>query len=202
MAAEVVEIERPQLLGDLAPPGVGQVVEVAAHGEDVELGLLGLAGLDLRGGQDLQQLPEEADVDVAERVMHRELVQLLGRQSVEGIGLGHRAAEITRRTPAGGPRDALSRAGRALDRARELDARADAELAVDVAQVRLDRARAEDELLRDLAVRAAGGDERDRPEVSGPATDDYLAALAETRPTLTTEIVDDFTEDIEAIARL
>ena len=46
------------------------------------------------------------------------------------------------------------------------------------------------------------GDERDRPAVSGPATDDYLAALAETRPTLTTEIVDDFTEDIEAIARL
>ena len=49
---------------------------------------------------------------------------------------------------------------------------------------------------------AVYGDERDRPEVSGPATDDYLAALAETRPTLTTEIVDDFNEDIEAIARL
>jgi SpoVK/Ycf46/Vps4 family AAA+-type ATPase len=49
---------------------------------------------------------------------------------------------------------------------------------------------------------AVYGDERDRPAVSGPATDDYLAALAETRPTLTKEIVDDFNEDIEAIARL
>ena len=49
---------------------------------------------------------------------------------------------------------------------------------------------------------AVYGDERDRPEVRGPATADYLAALAETRPTLTTAIVDEFTEDIAAIARL
>jgi hypothetical protein len=38
-----------------------------------------------------------------------------------------------------------------LQRVGELDARADAELGVDVAQVRLDRARAEDELLGGLA---------------------------------------------------
>src|SRR5262249_16643337 len=44
--------------------------------------------------------------------------------------------------------------------ARELDPRADVELAVDVAQVRLDGARAEDELVGDLAVRSPGGDER------------------------------------------
>ena len=35
------------------------------------------------------------------------------------------AAELTQRAPAGGPRDALARAGGALDRARELDARAE-----------------------------------------------------------------------------
>ena len=40
-----------------------------------------------------------------------------------------------------------------------LHARAHAELAEDVAQVRLDRARAEDELLCDLAVRAPVGDQ-------------------------------------------
>src|SRR3954451_18463338 len=49
---------------------------------------------------------------------------------------------------------------------------------------------------------AVYGDAQDRPEVRGPATADYLAALAETRPTLTTAIVDEFTEDIATIARL
>jgi GNAT superfamily N-acetyltransferase len=52
-----------------------------------------------------------------------------------------------------------------------------------------------------LEVAVYGGD-HDRPEVRGPATADYLAALAETRPTLTTTIVDEFTEDIATIARL
>jgi transitional endoplasmic reticulum ATPase len=43
----------------------------------------------------------------------------------------------------------------------------------------------------------------DRPgEARGPTTADYAAALAETRPTLTKAIVDDFDEDIETIARL
>ncbi|MEA2288480.1 MAG: transitional endoplasmic reticulum ATPase [Solirubrobacteraceae bacterium] len=49
---------------------------------------------------------------------------------------------------------------------------------------------------------AVYGPEQDRPEVRGPATGDYLAALAETRPTLTTTMVDEFTEDIATIARL
>jgi hypothetical protein len=46
------------------------------------------------------------------------------------------------------------------------------------------------------AVFAQGSD------AGGPTTDDYLAALAETRPTLTQAIVDEFTQDIAAIARL
>ena len=41
-----------------------------------------------------------------------------------------------------------------------------------------------------------------QPQAGGPTTDDYLAALSETRPTLTKAIVDEFTEDIETIARL
>jgi GNAT superfamily N-acetyltransferase len=49
---------------------------------------------------------------------------------------------------------------------------------------------------------AVYGPEEERPDVRGPVTDDYLAALAETRPTLTTTIVDEFTEDIATIARL
>src|SRR5215217_6370818 len=48
---------------------------------------------------------------------------------------------------------------RVLEGARELDAGADVELAVDVAQVCFDRAGAEDELLGGFAVRAPGGDE-------------------------------------------
>jgi SpoVK/Ycf46/Vps4 family AAA+-type ATPase len=46
------------------------------------------------------------------------------------------------------------------------------------------------------------GDVQARPTVRGPTTADYLAALAETRPTLTTAMVDEFTEDIATIARL
>jgi GNAT superfamily N-acetyltransferase len=37
---------------------------------------------------------------------------------------------------------------------------------------------------------------------TGPTTEDYLSALAETRPTLTTTMVDEFQEDISTIARL
>jgi AAA+ superfamily predicted ATPase/GNAT superfamily N-acetyltransferase len=45
-----------------------------------------------------------------------------------------------------------------------------------------------------------GGDER--PRDRGPVTADYLAALEQTRPTLTRAIQDEFTEDIQRIARL
>jgi len=49
---------------------------------------------------------------------------------------------------------------------------------------------------------AVYGDLDEQPQLGGPTTADYVAALAETRPTLTTEIVDEFTEDIATIARL
>jgi hypothetical protein len=48
-----------------------------------------------------------------------------------------------------------------VGRASQLDARTHAELGVDVAQVSLDGPSAQDELLGDLAVRAAGDDEVD-----------------------------------------
>ena len=49
---------------------------------------------------------------------------------------------------------------------------------------------------------AVYGDARPPPQVARPTTADYIAALAETRPTLTNAIVDEFTEDIATIARL
>jgi transitional endoplasmic reticulum ATPase len=49
---------------------------------------------------------------------------------------------------------------------------------------------------------AVYGDDDGGAESRGPTTADYEAALAETRPTLTKAIVDDFTQDIETIARL
>jgi transitional endoplasmic reticulum ATPase len=49
---------------------------------------------------------------------------------------------------------------------------------------------------------AVYGGEDDRPRVPGPTTADYLTALADTRPTLTKTIVEEFTEDIATIARL
>jgi GNAT superfamily N-acetyltransferase len=49
---------------------------------------------------------------------------------------------------------------------------------------------------------AVYGDEPVRPDVRGPTTADYLAALSQTRPTLTPAIVDEFADDIATIARL
>ena len=46
------------------------------------------------------------------------------------------------------------------------------------------------------------GDLEEQPQTGGPTTEDYMAALSETRPTLSTTIVDEFTEDIQKIARL
>jgi transitional endoplasmic reticulum ATPase len=46
------------------------------------------------------------------------------------------------------------------------------------------------------------GDTGAADEPRGPTTADYMAALAETRPTLTKAIVEEFSEDIETIARL
>jgi transitional endoplasmic reticulum ATPase len=48
---------------------------------------------------------------------------------------------------------------------------------------------------------AVYGDE-EKPKADGPTTADYMAALSETRPTLTKTIVDEFTEDIATIGRL
>jgi transitional endoplasmic reticulum ATPase len=55
---------------------------------------------------------------------------------------------------------------------------------------------------RALETAVYGRDGARTPGRAGPTTADYEAALGETRPTLTTAIVDDFTEDIETIARL
>ena len=49
---------------------------------------------------------------------------------------------------------------------------------------------------------AVYGELEEQPQVGGPTTADYVAALRETRPTLTKAIVDEFTEDIATIARL
>jgi GNAT superfamily N-acetyltransferase len=51
----------------------------------------------------------------------------------------------------------------------------------------------------EAAVYGPGGDPA---AVPGPTTADYLAALAETRPTLTETMLEEFTEDISAIGRL
>jgi transitional endoplasmic reticulum ATPase len=49
---------------------------------------------------------------------------------------------------------------------------------------------------------AVYGEVDEQPQDGGPTTADYVAALSETRPTLTQAIVDDFTEDITTIGRL
>ena len=49
---------------------------------------------------------------------------------------------------------------------------------------------------------ATYGGQDARPDPVGPSTEDYLAAVGETRPTLTQRIVDEFTEDIATLGRL
>jgi transitional endoplasmic reticulum ATPase len=49
---------------------------------------------------------------------------------------------------------------------------------------------------------AVYGELESQPQDGGPTTDDYIAALSETRPTLTKTIVEEFEEDIDTIARL
>jgi transitional endoplasmic reticulum ATPase len=49
---------------------------------------------------------------------------------------------------------------------------------------------------------AVYGDLDEQPQVGGPRTADYVAALTETRPTLTKPMVNEFEEDIATIARL
>jgi SpoVK/Ycf46/Vps4 family AAA+-type ATPase len=55
---------------------------------------------------------------------------------------------------------------------------------------------------RALEAAVYGDDEPDQPDLRGPVTADYLAAVAETRPTLTSAMIKEFTEDIATIARL
>ena len=52
-----------------------------------------LQGGRLGGREDLQQLPEELDVEVAPRVADREIVELLGGEAVERIVLDRHGAE-------------------------------------------------------------------------------------------------------------
>jgi AAA+ superfamily predicted ATPase/GNAT superfamily N-acetyltransferase len=52
-----------------------------------------------------------------------------------------------------------------------------------------------------LEIAVYGDSDRESRD-GGPTTADYEAALAETRPTLTTAIVDEFTQDIATIARM
>jgi transitional endoplasmic reticulum ATPase len=49
---------------------------------------------------------------------------------------------------------------------------------------------------------AVYGDPGERLQAAGPTTADYLAAVAETRPTLSKTIADEFAQDIATIARL
>ena len=88
VATEVVDVERSQLLGDIPPPGLGDVVDVCEQTLKVGVGLLELAGAGLGGGQELEEVPEELDVQMAPGAGDREIVELGGREPIE-IVVGH-----------------------------------------------------------------------------------------------------------------
>ena len=76
--AAKIDDGRPQHLGHLAATRVGHVVEVGAEPLHVGLRLAHLAGGRLGGRNPLDQLPEEADVEVAARVSDGQVVELGG----------------------------------------------------------------------------------------------------------------------------
>ena len=91
--AQVLEVERPQQVGDLALAGVGDVVDVCAQPHHVVLRLVEVAGGGLGGGHQLDQVPEEADVEMPLRVRHRAVVQFQGGEALESVVVGHRATQ-------------------------------------------------------------------------------------------------------------
>jgi len=76
VTAEVVEVERSQLLSDLPAPGIGDIVDVCEQALKVGVGLVELAGTCLGGRQELEEIPEELDVQMAPGVGDREIVEL------------------------------------------------------------------------------------------------------------------------------
>ncbi len=84
--SQVREVVRAQILRYLAPAGVGDVVQTRAQRECVGLGLFDLSRGRLGGGQILEQAPEEADVEVAQGVADREVVELFGREMLVRVG--------------------------------------------------------------------------------------------------------------------
>src|SRR6185503_14450835 len=86
---QVIDIERAEGIRQLALTGVREVVQAAAQRHDVLLGLVLLADRGLRGGDRLQQVPEEADVGVPLRLRERAVVQLLRAEGLEFFAGGH-----------------------------------------------------------------------------------------------------------------
>src|SRR5215216_2063491 len=107
VAPQVVQVEGSQLIGDLIPTGIRDVVDMRADRRHVRLRLLQLSGGGLRNRQQLHQAPEEADVEVALCTAHCEVVQLLRRESLQTILVGHanypmRSEELCALPPAPG----------------------------------------------------------------------------------------------------
>jgi len=76
MLAQVVQVERPHQLGDLAAPRVGDVIKVGGQVQDLVLGLVEVAGRGLGDGQRLDQVVEEPHVQMALRALDRQVVEL------------------------------------------------------------------------------------------------------------------------------
>src|SRR5437763_7419611 len=89
MLGEVVEVERTKGVLDLRLLQPAEVVQARVDRLDVRLGLAELAGRGLRGGQRLQQPPEEARVGAAQRDAHRPVVELVRVQLIQFFASRH-----------------------------------------------------------------------------------------------------------------
>jgi hypothetical protein len=88
LLAEVVEVERAQALGDLAAAGVRDVVDVRERRRHVRRRLVQLTGRRLGRRQVLEEPPEEPEVEGANGMADRQVVQLLGGEALERIVVG------------------------------------------------------------------------------------------------------------------
>src|SRR6185436_3843168 len=86
---EVVQVQRPETLGELAPVRVHEIVQQCERAQDVDLAPVLVAHRGPGLWDRAEQVPQEPDVESSPRQPGRAIVQLRRAQALEGLAIGH-----------------------------------------------------------------------------------------------------------------
>ena len=86
---QVVQVDGAQRVLDVGIGGVSRVPDQRRQVQRVSLGVIGVPGSDLAGGQLPQQFPQERHVEMMAGAADREVVQLARGQRVEIVQVAH-----------------------------------------------------------------------------------------------------------------